>query len=144
MLIAERLRTLREAKKLSQGEVEERTGLLRCYISRIENGHTVPSIPNLEKIARALEIPLYALLYDGEEPPEIPKKVLPGARAQTLWGSSGKEERMLSKFRQLMGRLGEEDRRLLVLVAQRIVRLRARRSARKAERLPNESGPSGT
>jgi transcriptional regulator with XRE-family HTH domain len=53
MVIGDRLRALREAKSLSQGEIEKRSGLLRCYISRVENGHTVPAIPTLEKLARA-------------------------------------------------------------------------------------------
>ena len=69
MIIGDRLRLLRETKKLSQGDIEKRTGLLRCYISRVENGHTVPAIETLEKLARAMEIPLYQLFYDGEEPP---------------------------------------------------------------------------
>jgi len=56
MLIGDRLRELREEKKLSQGDIEKRTGLLRCYISRVENGHTVPAVETLEKLARALEI----------------------------------------------------------------------------------------
>jgi transcriptional regulator with XRE-family HTH domain len=56
MVIADRLRALREVKKLSQGDIEKRTGLLRCYISRVENGHTVPAIETLEKLARAMEI----------------------------------------------------------------------------------------
>ncbi len=60
---------MREEKKLSQGDIEKRTGLLRCYISRVENGHTVPAIETLEKLARALEVPLF---YDGEEPPKLP------------------------------------------------------------------------
>ncbi len=55
MIIGDRLRALREEKKLSQGDIEKRTGLLRCYISRVENGHTVPAIETLEKLARALE-----------------------------------------------------------------------------------------
>ena len=54
MVIGDRLRELRAGKKLSQGDIEKRTGLLRCYISRVENGHTVPAIETLEKIARAL------------------------------------------------------------------------------------------
>jgi len=58
MIIGDRLRELRESKKLSQGDVEKRTGLLRCYISRIENGHTVPAIETLEKMARAFEVPM--------------------------------------------------------------------------------------
>jgi transcriptional regulator with XRE-family HTH domain len=57
MVIADRLRSLREQKNLSQGDIEKRTGLLRCYISRVENGHTVPAIETLEKMARAMEVP---------------------------------------------------------------------------------------
>jgi transcriptional regulator with XRE-family HTH domain len=53
VVIGDRLRALREEKKFSQGEVEKRTGLLRCYISRVENGHTVPAVETLEKFARA-------------------------------------------------------------------------------------------
>jgi transcriptional regulator with XRE-family HTH domain len=70
VFLADRLRQFREAKNLSQGDIEERTGLLRCYISRVENGHTVPALETLEKFARALEIPLYQLFYIGEEEPE--------------------------------------------------------------------------
>ena len=47
MLIGSRLKELRESKSLSQGDIEKRTGLLRCYISRVENGHTVPAIETL-------------------------------------------------------------------------------------------------
>ncbi len=72
MIIGDRLRAVREEKKLSQGDIEKRTGLLRCYISRVENGHTVPAIETLEKMARALEVPLYQLFCDGEEPPPLP------------------------------------------------------------------------
>ncbi len=64
MVIGERLKGLREQKKLSQGDVEKRTGLLRCYISRVENGHTVPSVDTLEKMALALEMPMYRLFTD--------------------------------------------------------------------------------
>jgi transcriptional regulator with XRE-family HTH domain len=72
MIIGDRLRALREKKCLSQGDIEKRTGLLCCYISRVENGYTVPAIETLEKIARALDVPLYQLFYDGEEPPKLP------------------------------------------------------------------------
>lgn len=54
MIVGERLRVLREEKKLSQGDIEKRTGLLRCYVSGVENGHTVPAIETLEKMARGL------------------------------------------------------------------------------------------
>jgi transcriptional regulator with XRE-family HTH domain len=71
MIIGDRLRELREAKKLSQGHIEKRIGLRGCYISHIENGHTIP-IETLEKVARALGIPIYQLLYDGHEAPVSP------------------------------------------------------------------------
>ncbi len=56
MVIGDRLKKLREQKHLSQGDIEKHTGLLRCYISRVENGHTVPSVATLEKMAGALAI----------------------------------------------------------------------------------------
>lgn len=117
MIIADRLRALREEKQLSQGDIEKRTGLLRCYISRVENGHTVPAIETLEKLARALEIPLYQLFYDGEEPPKIPN--LPTAD-EIAWGGTRKEARILGKFRRLLGRIEEGDRKLLLHMAQRM------------------------
>ena len=63
-MLADRLKELREKRQFSQGDVEKRTGLLRCYISRVENGHTVPSLGTLEKWANALEVPLYGLFHD--------------------------------------------------------------------------------
>jgi transcriptional regulator with XRE-family HTH domain len=59
MLIGGRLRALREEKHPSQGQIEKRCGLLRCYISRVEHGHTVPTVETLEKMCHALGIPLY-------------------------------------------------------------------------------------
>jgi len=122
MIIGDRLREMREEKKLSQGDIEKRTGLLRCYISRVENGHTVPAIETLEKMARALEVPLYQLFYDGEKPPLLPP--LPNRRtaANLAWGSSGKDGRYLMKIRQQLGRLDDADRRLLLFMAQKMSR----------------------
>jgi transcriptional regulator with XRE-family HTH domain len=120
MIIGDRLRALREEKKFSQGDIEKRTGLLRCYISRVENGHTVPAIETLEKMARALEVPLYQLFYDGEEPPELPNLPKRKTADDIVWGNSGKEARLLSKFRRLMGRIAEPDRRLLLYMAQKM------------------------
>jgi transcriptional regulator with XRE-family HTH domain len=71
MLVGERLKQIRESKNFSQGDIEEKTGLLRCYTSRVENGHTVPSLETLQKFARALEIPLYQLFYDGPDPEKV-------------------------------------------------------------------------
>lgn len=122
MLIGDRLRELREAKKLSQGDVEKRTGLLRCYVSRVENGHTVPAVETLEKFARALEVPLYQLFYGGDEPPVLPES--PGRKTanESAWGSRGKDARMLAKLRKLLARMSDSDRQLLLYAAQRMAR----------------------
>jgi transcriptional regulator with XRE-family HTH domain len=122
MIIADRLREMREAKQLSQGDIEKRTGLLRCYISRVENGHTVPAIETLEKMARALEVPLYQLFYDGEEPPKLPNLPKRKASDDIAWGSTGKDARFLGKLRRLMGKADEHDRKLILLIAQKMAR----------------------
>jgi len=122
MIIGDRIRTLREDKKLSQGDIEKRTGLLRCYISRVENGHTVPALDTIEKIARALEVPLYHMFYDGEQPPVLPK--LPRRRSgdDIVWGSVGKDARALTRFRRLLGKIDDKDRKLLFFMAQKLAR----------------------
>jgi transcriptional regulator with XRE-family HTH domain len=125
MIIEDRLRELREHKKLSQGDVEERCGLLRCYVSRVEHGHTVPSIHTLEKMARALEVPLYQLFYDGEEPPALPNIPKRKTEADLVWGSSGKDADLLGKFRRLLGRIQKPDRQLLLHVAQKMASMKA-------------------
>jgi transcriptional regulator with XRE-family HTH domain len=120
MIIGDRLREMREAKQLSQGDIEKRTGLLRCYISRVENGHTVPAIETLEKMARALEIPLYQLFYDGEEPPVLPNLPKRKSSGNDAWGSSGKNARYLNKLRRLMGKSDDNNRKLLLHMAQKM------------------------
>src|SRR5437879_9677298 len=110
MIIGDRLRALREEKNLSQGDIEKRTGLVRPYISRIENNHTVPAIETLEKMARALEIPMYQLFYAGEEPPSLPNLLKRKSSGEIAWGSSGKDARFLSKLRRLLGKTNEQDR----------------------------------
>jgi transcriptional regulator with XRE-family HTH domain len=121
MQIGERLKALREQKKMSQGDIQKRTGLLRCYISRAENGHSVPAIETLEKIARAMDVPLYHLFYDGEKPPDPAPKVEKGG-----WGSSGREARALARFCRLLSRTSERDRELLLMMAQKMAQRKAR------------------
>src|SRR5579863_9687911 len=125
MIIGERLRTLREQKNFSQGDIEEKSRLLRCYVSRVENGHTVPSVEALEKMARALEIPMYKLFYESEEPPKLPNLLKRKSAENILWGSSGKDANMLAKFCRLFGRMQEGDRNVLFFMAQKIAKRRA-------------------
>ena len=122
MVISERLRAIREQKELSQGDIEERTGLKRCYVSRVENGHTIPSIETLEKMARALEIPMYQLFYDGEAPPE-PPALPPGMSVNSdEWGSSGEPAKFFQRLRQLLSRLSPDDRKLIMHMTFQMVR----------------------
>ncbi|HUI40506.1 MAG TPA: helix-turn-helix transcriptional regulator [Terriglobia bacterium] len=121
MLIGRRLKTLREQASLSQGDVEKRTGLLRCYISRVENGHTVPSLETLERMAAALEIPLYELFYEGDQPPILANagSRLSGKELAQEMQAEG-ETRFLDKVKRLVDRIDEKDHNLLLYVAQKL------------------------
>jgi transcriptional regulator with XRE-family HTH domain len=118
MLVGDRIRTIRESKKLSQGDIEKRTGLFRCYTSRVECGHTVPSLETLEKFAHALEIPLYQLFYDGDEQP----KRLGRLRQKNGSNLSRKDAQMLSRFGTLLGKMKDRDRQLILHMAQKLAR----------------------
>ena len=115
MVIGNRLRSLREQKKLSQGDIEKRSGLLRCYISRVENGYTVPSVDTLEKMSRALEVPLYQLFYEGDGLPKPLKPIRKHSRRKSV-----KEGRLMAKFHRLLSRTGESDRQLLLHMARKL------------------------
>lgn len=121
MMIGDRLRDLREAKHLSQGDIEKRTGLLRCYVSRVEHGHTVPGIETLEKWAHALEVPLYQFFYDGDQPPQVPT-VFRSSKQKDIrdWASRGKGLRMFTKIRQALSRMSAVDRSLLMHMARKV------------------------
>jgi len=110
MVVAERLKTLREAKKLSQGDIEARTGLLRCYVPRVENGHTVPSLDTLSKIAGAMECPLSHFFSE------------PGNSngSRTLPQLSDDELRFLSQIRRYSGSLNDSDRKLVLAMVKKM------------------------
>ncbi len=119
MVIGERLRQLREEKNFSQGDIEKKTGLLRCYVSRVENGHTVPSLETLEKFANALEAPMYKLFYDGDTPTglQLPKSK---NSEEKLWGSKGPDARVLRQFHKLLEKMSEQNRGVLIHMAQKM------------------------
>src|SRR5438093_4629144 len=121
MIIGARIRRLREQKGLSQRDIEERTGLLRCYISRVENGHTIPSLDTLERLTSALEIPLYQLFYEGDEPPALPDLSKRQTTEELVMDEeSEKEMRFFEKVRRLTSRIDEKDRQLLLFMAQKL------------------------
>jgi transcriptional regulator with XRE-family HTH domain len=119
MVIGDRLKELRESKELSQGDIEKRTGLLRCYISRVENGHTVPAVATLEKMARALEVPMYQLFHEGEAAASIRKLKPP---KDDEWGSAGDEADYVSKLSRLLAKMGPDDQKLILHMAQKVAR----------------------
>lgn len=121
MIIGLRLKKLREERKLSQGDIEKRTGLLRCYISRVENGHTVPSLETMERLAAALEIPLYALFYDGDQPPELENLTQrQSVEDLSVIEPNDRDTRFFQKVKRLIGQINERDRRLLLYMAHKL------------------------
>ncbi|MGH7870416.1 MAG: helix-turn-helix domain-containing protein [Candidatus Dormibacteraceae bacterium] len=121
MIIGRRLYQLRQEKKLSQGDIEERTGLLRCYISRVENGHTVPSLETLERLARALEIPLFQLFFDEPESASL-LHLAPRPTTQELLedDKSRGDAHFFERIQRLLARIDEKDRNLFLLMARRL------------------------
>jgi transcriptional regulator with XRE-family HTH domain len=122
MVIGDRLRALREQKNLSQGHIEKRTGLLRCYVSRVENGHTVPGLDTLEKWARALDVRLYQIFYEGEELPAPSKSVKSNSR---LFGFNGADSQFLVQMCRALSHTKETDRQLLLAMARKMAKGRA-------------------
>ena len=119
MVIGDKLKALREQKKLSQGDIEKRTGLLRCYISRVENGHTVPSVETLEKIARALEVPMYRLFTDDAL---IAKPDVTFSKDETA--RNKRTGALLRPFAEVLPRMNDTDLGLLLHVASRMANRR--------------------
>lgn len=118
MVIGEKVKTLRAQKNLSQGDIEKRTGLLRCYISRVENGHTVPSVDTLEKMARALEIPMYRFFTDDNH---VKKPNIPAENIQRR-PANAKQERELRAFAKCFSRMDDKNRGLLIHMASKMAK----------------------
>jgi transcriptional regulator with XRE-family HTH domain len=128
MIIGVRLREFREQKRWSQREIENRSGLQRAYLSRVENGHTIPTVETLEKWAKALEVPIYRLFYDGAEPPKSSELRVWKLPDENVWGKSGENADFLQQLRRSLRKLDERNRRLLLQMASRLAR-RAHKSA---------------
>lgn len=129
MEIGRRLRELRKGRRLSQGELEIRTGLLRCYTSRVENGHTVPSVETIEKYAIALGIPLAEFFSKGE----VSLQVDPLAASEAAkWRPTPREQIEREKLVAAIAATESDDRELLTALAQRLAkrnRMKRRRPA---------------
>jgi len=111
MNIGETIRTLRLQKGMSQGDIEKRTGLLRCYLSRVENGHTVPSLETLAKIASSLEIPLGQFFAEGGDD---------AGNGKALPQLSDEQVRFLSQIRRYSCGLNDSDRKLVLAMVKKM------------------------
>lgn len=108
MKIGTTIRAHRLQKGLSQGDIEKKTGLLRCYLSRVENGHTVPSLDTLSKIAGALDLPIAQFFADDSVGRQL--------NTQRL---SDDELRFLTQIRRYSSNLNESDRKLLLAMVKK-------------------------
>jgi hypothetical protein len=86
----------------------------------VENGHTVPAIETLEKMAMALEVPLYQLFYDGDEPPKLPNLPKRRTAGEIAWGSGRKDARSLHKLCRDLSRMDDKKRSVLLAIAQKM------------------------
>ena len=119
MNLGESIRNIRQEKGLSQGEMQKRTGILRSYLSRVENGHTVPKLENLERWAKGLDVGVHQIFVAGEGKPET-------VPANAIKPPVGREEKLLGFFR----RADEADKQLMLAIACKL----ARRMAYKFKR----------
>ena len=108
MKIGTTIRTYRLQKGLSQGDIEKKTGLLRCYLSRVENGHTIPSLDTLSKIASALDLPIAQFFADDSLGRQFNTQKL-----------SDEELRFLTQIRRYSSNLNESDRKLLLAMVKK-------------------------
>src|SRR6185437_10342630 len=125
MDIGHRLRVIRDEKNLSQNDVGKRTGLQRCYISRVENGRLVPTVDTLTKMSHALNVPLYEVMYDGDEPPTSLKD---SATHTNDWGTVGKDAIFLNRLCRLLAVMREDDRELLLSLVKNVTKKQKRAS----------------
>ena len=112
MNIGETIRSFRLQKGMSQGDIEKRTGLLRCYLSRVENGHTVPSLDTLAKIAGSLEMPLGEFFTENSADN--------GSNGKNLPQLSEEEVRFLSQIRRYSSNLNDSDRKLVLAMVKKM------------------------
>jgi transcriptional regulator with XRE-family HTH domain len=111
MNIGETIRGYRLQKGMSQGDIEKRTGLLRCYLSRVENGHTIPSLDTLAKIAGAMDIPLAQFFNDHSVE-------TPNGKNLPQWSED--EVRFLTQFRRYSSNLNDSDRKLVLAMVKKL------------------------
>ena len=131
MLIGARLRELREERKLSQADITEIIGLPRSYISRVENGHSVPSLETLQRLAAALDVPLYRIFYAEQRPANghLARQSLEELAKHP--GPEGSQARFLLEMRDITGKLGGTERVFLLNLARKLATAKSKVRNRK-------------
>ena len=122
MIIGKRLRKIRDERGLSEGDIEHASGLLRCYISRVEHGRTLPSLDTPERFAAALDVPLYELFLSGDRLPTT-TQLSPRHSLEELAdepGPSGSDARLLLNLREVISRMANPDKAFLLDFARRL------------------------
>ena len=125
ILLARRLREIRERKGLSQGDISRVMAVRRAYISRVESAGHVPPLPMLQRWARVLEVPLYQFFYGGKTPPEQLQMVEPELTTEVA--ANGSHDRYFRELWRLLPRLTEPNRKFLLEMAEAVHRRRPRR-----------------
>ena len=118
MLLGEILRRIREARGMTQSDIHSLTGILPIHVSRFERGITLPTLVTIERLADALNVPVWALFYeeDGRTPPVLPPRLEDG------FGNFHKSERALQQLRLLLSKMTSRNRKLLLMVADAMQR----------------------
>jgi transcriptional regulator with XRE-family HTH domain len=144
--VGARIRQLRREKGLTQGDIERRTGLMRCYISRVENGYKSPSLGTLERFARALEVPLYQIFYAAEGPVCLQGEVRHPTVADSfaLGKTAGPEASFLRKLSSLWSRTGHFEHKVLFNIAKRMAARAGEGSSPNAHEVLSFAMQSGT
>jgi len=88
----------------------------------LKNGHTVPAVATLEKMARALEVPVYRHFHEGEAAVSI--RTSKRTAGSQEWGSKGNEADYLSKLCRLLAKMEPNDLRRALFSGVRCVRPR--------------------
>src|SRR5579864_7967122 len=118
-LIGNRIRELRRCLGLSQRDLQHKAGLMRCYISRLENGHTVPTLQIVQRLAAALELPLYVLFHETAEPAKH-DSCCESSLEESMQGRMSADNHFLRRLEKFWRRMTDYDREMLALVAGRM------------------------
>ena len=99
-----RIRTIREERELTQGELADRAEITRAYISIIEQGVKTASLEVLSGIAEVLDVSLSELFLDADrEPPKELARLSAAIAGQPI----GMQRRIFRVVEEMLGAVRE-------------------------------------